>query len=187
MYLAVNLRNVGSGIGVCQGWAVKAGFVTTRTMPTHTPEGEFRPQSRDLYIPAGDVGMWQGALRNPDDRVRAEVVEAIEARQPISIELLYSDKVEMFSLPKNVLIIGTMNRADRSVALVDSAMRRRFARQCISHADVPYPPPAPMRRPTRRSGDGSVGSPVALVNGNATPETRLALLTRAPDGNESTP
>jgi hypothetical protein len=54
---------------------------------------EFRLQSRDLYVPAGDIGMWQGALRNPDDQFRADIVDAIEAGQSILIELLYSDLV----------------------------------------------------------------------------------------------
>jgi hypothetical protein len=109
VYLAISLRNVGSGIGVCQGWVATAGLGSSRNMPTHAAEDEFRLQSRDLYIPAGDIGMWQGALRNPDDPLRAAVAEAIEAREPLSVELLYSDQV---GLQRTITRFGVIPAAD---------------------------------------------------------------------------
>jgi 5-methylcytosine-specific restriction protein B len=58
-------------------------------------------------------------------RVLGEVLYCIEYRgKDGEIQLPYSG--EAFSLPQNVLIIGTMNTADRSIALVDAALRRRF-------------------------------------------------------------
>lgn len=93
VYLAISLRNVGAGIGVCQAWAVAAGLRPSGVAPTHGPESEFRTQTRDLYIPAGDIGMWQGAIRDHGDPEYAAVAQAIDAREPLSIELLYSDQV----------------------------------------------------------------------------------------------
>jgi 5-methylcytosine-specific restriction protein B len=57
-------------------------------------------------------------------KVFGELYYLLEYRE-FEIELLYSAG-ERFSLPPNLFLIGTMNTADRSIALLDAAMRRRF-------------------------------------------------------------
>jgi hypothetical protein len=91
VYMVMSLRNVGAGIGVCLGWTVRGGIQGARG--DHAPESEFRTQTRDLYVPAGDIGVWQGAIRDASDSAYAEVAEAIDAREPVTIDLLYSDQV----------------------------------------------------------------------------------------------
>ena len=56
-------------------------------------------------------------------KVFGELYFLLEYRD-VEMRLQYSD--EPFSLPRNLWIIGTMNTADRSIALVDLALRRRF-------------------------------------------------------------
>ncbi|MFJ4360928.1 DUF4357 domain-containing protein [Streptomyces massasporeus] len=57
-------------------------------------------------------------------KVFGELYFLLEYRKK-SVRLTYSG--EEFALPRNLFVIGTMNTADRSIALVDAAMRRRFA------------------------------------------------------------
>jgi MoxR-like ATPase len=55
------------------------------------------------------------------------LIEADKRGESNRVQLTYSKEGEHFHIPDNVYIIGTMNTADRSLALVDYALRRRFA------------------------------------------------------------
>ena len=59
-------------------------------------------------------------------KVFGELYFLLEYRDQ-AVDLLYSADEEGFTLPKNFYLIGTMNTADRSIALFDGAMRRRFS------------------------------------------------------------
>jgi hypothetical protein len=91
IYFVMSLRNVGAGIGVCQAWFVRPGL--HQGVNEHSPVDQFRPQRRDLYVPAGDIGLWQGAVRDRDDPQYRELADAIARNQALAIELLYSDQV----------------------------------------------------------------------------------------------
>ena len=58
-------------------------------------------------------------------KVFGELYFLLEYRDE-AVELQYSESGGKFALPENLHIIGTMNTADRSIALVDLALRRRF-------------------------------------------------------------
>lgn len=56
------------------------------------------------------------------------LIEKDKRKEKYAIKLTYaSDENDTFYIPANLFIVGTMNTADRSLALVDYALRRRFA------------------------------------------------------------
>ena len=60
------------------------------------------------------------------------LIEADKRSEDYAVALTYSDG--RFHVPENVFILGMMNTADRSLALVDYALRRRFAFETLEPA-----------------------------------------------------
>jgi hypothetical protein len=88
VYLAVSIRNVGSGVAVLHGWHISVGLQTERS---HPPFEDFTTQNLDIYVAPGDIGLWLGALREPAADTFKAVADAFAAGEPLIISLLYGD------------------------------------------------------------------------------------------------
>ena len=88
VYMAIALRNAGNGIAVLHGWRF---YPDAHRDTQHAPLEEFQRQNRDLYIPVGDVGFWQGAFRDTEQAGYEEARKVIEAHEAWTVELLYGD------------------------------------------------------------------------------------------------
>jgi hypothetical protein len=88
IYLAMMVRNVGSGMAMIEAWLPRPGQLD----PSEgwSAVDDFRLQTRALWIPPGDVMFWQGALRDPADELFDRISGGI-ADGFLSIDLLYLD------------------------------------------------------------------------------------------------
>jgi hypothetical protein len=89
VYLGISIRNVGTGMAVLHGWHFSPDRLLSDT-PHSIPE-DFRRLTRDLYIPPGDVGFWQGAFRDPAEEPFAAARVAVMERRALTVEVLYGD------------------------------------------------------------------------------------------------
>ena len=101
VYMVISVRNVGTGLAVMHGWHIEGGVLPQLT---HPPLEDFTAQTRDIYVAPGDIGFWQGALRDPAAAQFKAVAGAVEAGDPMMLSVLYGDweggqrVVSMFAL-----------------------------------------------------------------------------------------
>jgi hypothetical protein len=88
VYLAASFRNAGPGLALQHGWYFHHDYDVDAPVPELS---RFRRLTRDLYIPPGGIGYWQGALREPSEPDFQAARKLIEGRSPILIDLLYGD------------------------------------------------------------------------------------------------
>ena len=89
IYLAISVRNVGTGLAVPVGWLVSS--QVTATQAPHGDPDSFRLQTRDLYVAPNDAGFWQAAIRESDDPDYGWLSSRITEATAFTIELLYGD------------------------------------------------------------------------------------------------
>ncbi|HTU97861.1 MAG TPA: hypothetical protein VMF14_18575 [Solirubrobacteraceae bacterium] len=95
IYLALGLRNGGNGLAVVHGWQARV-----RQDPANPGAGriteapnldEFREQQLDIFVPAGESGFWQGAIRAPSTPGHHELRDGLQNGGSAEIDLLYGD------------------------------------------------------------------------------------------------
>src|SRR5262245_12538625 len=88
LYLIISVRNAGTGLAVLHGWHLEPENAWTGD---HAPLNTFTRLKRDLYIPPGDIGFWQGAFRDPTHSQYREARRASESRATMTVDILYGD------------------------------------------------------------------------------------------------
>jgi hypothetical protein len=123
VYLAISVRNVGTGLAVLHGWHVRVGLQTDRSRP---PLEEFTPQQLDIYVAPGDDGLWLSALRDPAAGIFQAVADTVKAGEPLVIDLLYGD----FEGGQRVITQFSLRQSGE-----------RWLAQAIRHFNVDQPDP----------------------------------------------
>jgi hypothetical protein len=105
VYMVISIRDVGTGLAVIHGYHIE---VSGEPPQTHPPLEDFTAQTRDIYLAPGDIGFWQGALRDPATAQFKAVAAAVETGDPMRLSILYGD----WEGGQRVITLFTLRRAN---------------------------------------------------------------------------
>jgi hypothetical protein len=91
IYMAIALRNGGSGLAVLHAWHAEPRADVQGVLDDAPDTEGFQRQQLDLYIPAGDTGFWQGRIRDPSTPNFERVRDALSDGTPLQVDLVYGD------------------------------------------------------------------------------------------------
>lgn len=87
VYLVMSMRNVSTGTAVLHGWWLSEHM----SIEEPPPLGEMRRLTRDIFVPAGDIGFWQGAFRDPASEEFREARRLVDDQATIGLAVMYGD------------------------------------------------------------------------------------------------
>lgn len=87
VYLVMSLRNVSTGVAVLHGWWMGEHMSVSEPPPLD----EMTRLTRDIFVPAGDIGFWQGSFRDPESDGFRVAHRLVTERQRIDVSVMYGD------------------------------------------------------------------------------------------------
>lgn len=90
VYLVMSLRNVSTGMAVLHGWWL-SDHAEHRAEADPPPLDEMTRLGRDIYVPAGDIGFWQGSFRDPASDAFQQARLRVERGETLGVSVMYGD------------------------------------------------------------------------------------------------
>ena len=90
VYLVMSVRNVATGTAVLHGWWVHG--PRDNMGATEPPSlDEMSRLTRDIFVPGGDVGFWQGSFRDPESDGYKLTRGLVESGEAVGVSVMYGD------------------------------------------------------------------------------------------------